>query len=176
MDVVLLDKNSIKIKGKNSSFVVDPASKMPKVSADAVLLLEDDREGLDATRVDDYRILLKGQGEYEVGGIKISGQKSDNSFIYSLDVDSLGILLGRTSALNKSHQEAKDYKVLILNVDSDIDQALITSFEARLIILYGEGADKKSGKTLGKGEVESVKKISVTNEKLPAEMQVIILG
>ena len=176
MDVVLLDKNSIKIKGKNSSFVVDPAAKMPKTAADAVILLEDDGEGYDVTRVDNYRVLLKGQGEYEVGAVKVSGQKSGNTFIYSLDVDSLGVLLGRTSALNKNHQEAKDYKVLILNVDSNIDQALITSFEARSIILYGDGVNKESGKALGKGEADNVKKISVTNEKLPAEIQVVILG
>lgn len=175
MDIVLLDKNSIKIKGKNASFVVDPASKMPKTNADAVIFL-DDGEEYDISRVDDYRVVFKSQGEYEVGGIKISGQKSGNTFIYSLDIDNLGVLLGRTSALAKNHQETKDYKVLILNVDSNIDQSLITSFEARLIILYGEGVSKESGKALGKGEAENVKKISVTSEKLPAEMQVVILG
>ena len=176
MDVALLDKNSIKIKGKNASFVIDPAAKMPKTNADAVIFLEDEGEGCDVTRVDDYRVILQGQGEYEVGGIKVSAQKSDNSFIYSLDVDNLGVLLCRTSVLNKSHQETRDYNVLILNVDSNIDQSLITSFEARLIILYGDGASKESGKVLGKGEAENVKKISVTNEKLPVEMQIMILG
>lgn len=174
MDVVLLDKNSIKIKGKNASFVIDPAAKMPKTNADAVILL-DDGDGYDVTRVDDYRVILKGQGEYEVGGIKVSGQKSGNTFVYSLDADNLGVLLGRTSVLAKNHQETKDYQVLILNVDSTIDQALITSFEARLIILYGEGASKESGKALGMAETETAKKVSVTNEKLPPEMQVMIL-
>jgi len=176
MDVVLLDKNSIKIKGKNASIVIDPAAKMSKTNADGIIFLEGDGEGYDITRIDDYRVILKGQGEYEVGGIKISGQKSADKYVYNLVVDNLDVFLSKTSVLNKSHQEIRDYKVLILNIDSNIDQSLITSFEANLIILYGEGASKESGKALGKGEVENAKKISVTNEKLPAEMQVMILG
>ncbi|MBI2031830.1 MAG: MBL fold metallo-hydrolase [Candidatus Levybacteria bacterium] len=176
MDVVLLDKNSIKVKGKNASLVVDPHVKTPKTNADAVIFLESFKEGYDASRVDEHRVVLEGQGEYEVGGIKIHGQKSDGKYVYSFHFDNINILLGKISALDKSLQESQDYQILILNVDSEINQSLITSFEANLLILYGEGASKENIKTLGKTESESLKKFSVVREKLPTELQVVILG
>lgn len=176
VEIALLDKNSIKIRGKNASLVIDPCAKMSKTNADAVIFLESAREGYDASRVDDYRVILEGQGEYEVGGIKIRGQKSNNKFVYSIHLDSMNIFLGKISALNKSHQEGQDYQVLILNVDSGIDQSLITSFEANLIILYGEDTDREAVKILGKAGSETLKKISVVKEKLPAEMQIILLN
>ena len=41
VDVSVLSKDSIKIKGRNSSFVIDPEVKIQKVSADAVIFLKD---------------------------------------------------------------------------------------------------------------------------------------
>ena len=56
VDVSILSKDSIKIKGKNSSFVIDPIAQIQKVSADAIVFLKDTEEGPAAERVTDYRV------------------------------------------------------------------------------------------------------------------------
>ena len=65
MDIAIVGNNSIKLKGKQVAFVVNPTKDMPKISADAVLLLNGDAN-IDLARVTDYRIVLDGPGEYEV--------------------------------------------------------------------------------------------------------------
>jgi len=177
VEIILLSKNSIKIKGKNASLVVDPFIKMPKTNADAVVFLENPKEEEhDPMRVEGHRVIINGPGEFEVGGIKIHGQKSEGKFVYSITLDNINIFLGKTSSLNKSHQEGRDYQMLILNVDSNLDQSLIAPFEANTIVLYGDRANEGGVKLLGKIEGEITKKFSAVREKLPTELQVVILG
>ena len=41
MDVSVLSKDSIKIKGRSSSFVIDPTAQIQEVGADAAVFLKD---------------------------------------------------------------------------------------------------------------------------------------
>ena len=172
MDVSFLDKNSIKIRGKNSSFIIDPTVKIQKVSADAVIFLKDIEERSAVERVTDYRVIVKGAGEYEVAGTRILGTKSDGNFLYSFGIDNISVFVARTSGLSKS-QETGDYNILILNVDCDFKDTMVTSFSPSTVILYGEKAAEAVG-MLGKKSSKS-QKFSVSADKLPMEMQVVLL-
>ncbi len=171
MDVTLLLKNSIKIKAKNASLVVDPTGQMKKTNADGILSLKSNGD-IDASKVEGFRVLIEGPGEYEIGGIRITTQALADKLIYSLDIGSIGVLLGNLSALGKT-QNGKAYKILILNSDLEIDQSIISSFESSVVILYGEMASVLA-KEFGK-EITSLQKFSVS-EKLPEEMEVVVLG
>ncbi len=172
VDVSVLSKNSIKIRGKNSSFAIDPEVKIQKVSADAVFFLKETGDESGVSRVTDFRVIIKGCGEYEVGGVRILITKSDGNFLYSLSVDGISILLARTSGLSKI-QEAGEYNILVLNVDSDFKDPMVTSFSPSAVVLYGEkAADAVAG--LGKTASKS-QKFSVSSDKLPLEMQVVLL-
>ncbi|OGH14783.1 MAG: hypothetical protein A3H50_03010 [Candidatus Levybacteria bacterium RIFCSPLOWO2_02_FULL_37_10] len=173
VDVTILDKQSLRIRGKNSSFVIDPGVEISKVAADAVLLLKDSKNDQGILRVTDYRVIIKGAGEYEVAGVRILVTKSDENFLYSLNVDNVGVLTARTSGLSKT-QEAGDYNILILNVDCEFKETMVTGFSPSAVLLYGEkseGALKMLGKKASKSQ-----KFSMSADKLPAEMQVIILS
>ncbi len=172
VDISILSKDSIKIKGKNSSFVIDPGAEISKVAADAVLLLKDSKNDQGISSVTDYRVIIKGTGEYEVAGVRILVTKSDENFLYSLNVDNVSVLTARTSGLSKT-QEIGDYNILILNVDSDFKDTMVTGFSPSVVLLYGEKAQEAS-KMLGKRASKS-QKFSVSADKLPMEMQVIIL-
>jgi len=172
VDVSFLDKNSIKIRGKNSSFIIDPTVKIQKVSADAVIFLKDIEERSAVERVTDYRVIVKGAGEYEVAGTRILGTKSDGNFLYSFGIDNISVFVARTSGLSKS-QETGDYNILILNVDCDFKDTMVTSFSPSTVILYGEKAAEAVG-MLGKKSSKS-QKFSVSADKLPMEMQVVLL-
>jgi len=175
MDVTLLSENSIKIKGKKAAFIVDPEKGMQKNNADAIILLKKDSP--DLTRVDDYRVIIDGPGEYEVGRVKISGIKSGEDTVYSLIVDNVEVLLGKVSALANIADKIQEHKVAILDVDLEIKESVITAVEPRLAILYGEKASE-GAKTLGKDEssIQRAKKISFNEDKLPEEMGVAVLS
>ena len=172
MDVAILDKESIRIRGKNSSFVIDPGVKIQKVSADAIAFLKD--TGIDAgvSRVTDFRVIIKGCGEYEVGGVRILVTKSDGNLLYSLSVDGISILLARTSGLSKT-QEAGEYNILVLNVDCEFKDTMVTGFSPSTVLLYGEKSSEAL-KMLGEKASKS-QKFSVSADKLPTEMQVVLL-
>ena len=172
VDVSILSKDSIKIKGKNSSFVIDPVAQIQKVTADAIVFLKDTEEMAAAERVTDYRIIIKGAGEYEVAGTRILGTKSDGNFLYSFNIDSMSVFVVRASGLSIS-QETGDYNILILNVDCDFKDTMVTGFSPGVVILFGEKA-QEALKMLGKEGGKS-QKFSISADKLPLEMQAVLL-
>lgn len=172
MDVTLLDKTSLKIKSKYANFIVDPFENLSKISSDAIIVLSDKT---DISRVIDYRVVIKAPGEYEVGGIKISGIDLEGSTVYGLTIDGIDVLLAKTSSISKISEKLKEYEIAILNVDSEINQSVVTALEPRIVVLYGEKA-KESAKAMGKESVEVLQKFSAVEGKLPEEMQIVVLS
>jgi len=184
VDIYTLDKNSIKIRSKHASFIVDPAKLGTKVSCDAVILLSNNN--IDLERVVDYRIIIDGPGEYEVNGVKVLGVKGDRGFVYSMGADGLSVIFGKSSEVSKISAKAgsasvhkeefnTECQIAILNVDDEFNQSIITALEPKIVILYGDNKES-AAKILGKGNIPPVKKVSLTKDKLPEEMEVVVLG
>lgn len=172
MDLTILDKNSIKIKGKKSSLVVDPTAKSPKTPANAVILLGKDGA---VDKVEGARLVVNDDGEYEVGGIKITGTSNlDSGVFYSLNVDNTQTILAKTSTIEKLTDTANEADVAILNVDSSLNESIIAALEAKVIVLYGEKASEGL-KALGKQDLASIRKVTVGREKLPEDSETQII-
>jgi len=172
MDLTILDKNSIKIKSKKSSLVVDPTQKSPKTPADAILFLGNSGA---VDRVEDFRLVVNDDGEYEVGGIKITGVSNlDSGIFYNLNIDNTQTILARTSTLEKLTDTANEAQVAILNVDSPLNEAIVASLEAKVIVLYGEKA-VEGLKALGKQDLKPTRKVTVGREKLPEDSETQIV-
>ena len=172
MEVALLEKTSLKIKSKSSNFVVDPFEKITKTAADAVIALT--KDGLDFSKISDFRVIIKSPGEYEVGGIKVSGIDIDGNTVYDLKIDNVAVILAKSSSLSKVSEKLKEYDVVICQVDGEVNQGVITALEPRVVIFYGENA-AEAAKSLGKESLAAMQKYSVTEDKLPEEMQVVVL-
>ena len=170
MDFQLLNNNSIRIKSKKASFVVDPVKEIGKTSADGVLSLS--KGVIDVSRVADSRIVISASGEYEVGGVKISGFAVEQGISYSINADNIFVVLGKVSNLKEAQDKTFSCQIALLNADED-PSAVVAKLEPKIVILYGE---KKSegAKALGK-DVSPVNKFSA-KDSFPAEMEVIILG
>lgn len=160
MEVALLSSDSLKIKGKKSSLVVDPKPKMPKTAADTILLLGGDS---DLSRVEEYRLVIKDDGEYEVGSIKITGQSKDSEIYYNLNVDSSQIILAKVSTLEKLSDTSNEAQIAILNVDSSLNESIVASLDASVVVLYGEKA-AEGLKSLGKNDLTPTKKYATGKE------------
>lgn len=173
MDVTLLSEGSLKIKGKKSSLVVDPKEKMPKTQADMVLLLENNH---DLSRVEEYRLVVEDDGEYEVGGVKVIAQgKEDKGILYNLSIDNVGVILAKVSTLEKLSDTSNEADLAILDVDSGLNEALVVSLEAKVIVLYGDKANEGI-KALGKNDISPTKKMTIAKDKLPEETQIVWLA
>ncbi len=171
MEIVLVSDTSIKIRGKNASIVVDPSSIKTKTQADAILLLE--KEQADTSKIEGSRVIIDGPGEYEIGGIKIAGFALVKSIAYELFVDGLQVFLSSQESLKDLGQN-RECPVVVVFSKWAVDVSQVTEMSPRIVVLYGPGA-KESVKAFGK-QVAPTSKITVTAEKLPAELEVYLLS
>lgn len=174
MDVTIISKDSLRIKGKHASFIVDPVSSMPKTPADFVVTLNPKKQ-ISLAKVDGVRVVISGQGEYEIGGIKIAVHAFENDLVYDVIVDGIDILLANAEGLKKAKEKIKESHVVLVNADNVIDESSVTAVSPSLVGLYGEKT-QESAKVLGKQDIKAVSKISYSLEKLPQEMEVVVLG
>lgn len=83
MEITYIGHSCFKIKDKTISLVIDPYNpkigyKLPKLSADVLLVTHDHFDHNYVEGVSDYRLLVDGPGEYEVGGCFIYGKSVDH--------------------------------------------------------------------------------------------------
>ena len=174
VDVSVLNKSSIKIRFRHATLVVDPASDTGKTTSDAIVLLNGTNS--DLSKVADYRIVISGPGEYEINGVKVAGVRIDNGFVYNIIGDGLSIVLGKTKEVSKLKEEfSATCQIAILNVDSEFTQAVLTGLEPKVVVLYGDNKDA-GAKILDKESISSLRKFSVSKDKLPEEREVVTLG
>lgn len=173
MDVMLLGKNSLRIKGKKASFIIDPASDLGKTETDFSIKLNNSSE-YSTAKLDGSRVDFSGPGEYEVGGIKISLIKANDERVGLFDVDGLTILTGSGAALEKVGEKVETADAVIVNATGEFDYSQLPTFEPKVLVVYGNNRDEVK-KALGK-EGEVVAKFSAAKDKLGDEMQFVLLG
>lgn len=174
MEITRLSQNSIKVKGKQASVVINP-EKSIKTSADAVLFSSSDASISNANGIEGQRLIIHGPGEYEIGGIKIRAYPGAQNVIYSLQIDSLDVLFCSAPDIAKAQDAIKESHCVVIAADEKADASAITKLSPQVVVLYGEKAEE-SAKALGKESVTPVAKYTTTLEKLPAEMETIVLS
>lgn len=170
MEIVLPAKNSLKIKGKHASFVVDS----PAYAKDFGETKQEKLEYKGGMRINADSVVIDGPGEYEIGGVKISGMRSDNDVLYNLNVDGIEILIGKLSTLEKQQHKLKEQDILVVYADSMTNASFVTSLASSVVIFYGEQA-KKIAEKFGKGNVTTMQKYTGVVGKLPQEVETVIL-
>lgn len=168
MEISVVAKSSLRIKGKNAVLSVDSTQ---KTDSNAVLFLEK-REGVAFS--EGSEVVISGPGEYETGGIKITGIKSEFDTAYSMTVDSVSVNVGKLSTLSKLQTKLKEANILIVSCDDSSDASFLSGLATSAIIFYGDKATE-AVKTLGQENVERMPKFVTTVDKLPAEVKTIIL-
>lgn len=182
MEVVLIAPNIIKIKSKNASFIVDPlltqdrksVKGFTKTAADAVLLLSGTPAQVDASRLEEIRLVTSGPGDYEVGGVKVSALLADSNLSYHLRVDSGEVAISKAENLKSLGDKIKECSILIVNAHKTADASHITAFSSLILIIYGEKAEELI-KTLGNDEFKKTSKVQITPDKMPQEIEVYLL-
>lgn len=170
MEIVLLAENGLKIKGKQSSLLLNSND----ASVFSAILSFDTNF---STPQKSPAVLINNPGEYEVGGIKITGLRSGGSggtTVFSLKIDGIEVLLGEIEAVEKIHQKLKEHNIVVLYVDKNMDASFVTGLAVNCVLFYGEKASEVL-KTFAKDNVQEMNKYQTTLEKIPSEMETILL-
>ncbi len=174
MDVAILSGNSIRVKGKNSTILINPSKSTSKTEADGIVKLWNFPDYSD-DKIDGNRIVISGPGEYEVGGMKTSGMKVDEELVAKIDADGVGVLVGSGKAIAKIGEKAEGADILVVNTDEDFNSAGLSTLEPNVILLYGLKKEEVA-KGLGKNTPETTSKFSASKDKLTEETQLFLLG
>jgi hypothetical protein len=169
MEVSYIAKTGLKIKGKQATIGVDPRD---KEGYNGVILLD---ESVDPQSVDVDSMIMQGPGEYEIGGIKISATRSGDNTVYSLNVDNVDVLVGKIAAIEKVQQKLKEHHLAVLCTDTVVDSSFATGLATNAVMFYGEKAPEVV-KNLTTETVKQMPKYQTTREKLPSEMETILLA
>lgn len=155
MEIQLISPDSIKIKGKNASVVFDPSS---KTEAEIVIATKA-VDTLSLDKVSNSRLVISGPGEYEAGGISVSGKRVKDKVIYTL-FESLKIAVVNSEVV-KDLPDDEDFDAVIVHVDSAFSDEVLGPISSKCTILYGDLAQAtiKSENTEKTNKV-SLKKVS----------------
>lgn len=174
MDIIHIEKNCIRIKGKTASFLLDPLPGIAKNSADAILFLNEDAQN-DISKIEGVRLIIKAPGEYEVGGVKISGIRTEDYLTYIMNIDGIEVFIGNGEAMQKIQEKVKECDVAIVITMAIVNGSFIAALSPKVLVLVGIGA-LGLAKALGKENTQAATKTQVTKEKLPDEMDVVVLA
>lgn len=211
MDIYWGGQALFRLKGKNATVIIDPYDpnftglKLPKdLTADVVLSSHAHEDHNNAGAVN-TAMVFKEPGEYEVGGVVITGINSfhDDSqgsqrgrnIIFHLMFDNLNIVhlgdLGQTKLTETQLAQIGEVDILltpvgsIYTIDAKAAATIASQLEPKIIIpmhykIEGlkfelEGVEGFL-KEMGTEGVVAQPKLSVTKEKLPEEPQVILLA
>ncbi len=171
MDITILAPESIKIKGKLASFIIQAGAVKGKNQADAIIFF--DRNPLDSSFAEGVRLAMSGPGEYEIAGVKVGGTKNTDTTVYYLSIDSMVVLAGKASGI-KGKDSLRDSDVACVYADSVVDTSALASLGAHVVIFYGPQA-KENVAALGKEAVASAK-YTIARDKLPVDLEVVLLA
>lgn len=169
MEIAIVPQSALRIKGKQMTLGVD---QVDKNNSRGTFLLHANPKNLHIPAED--HVLINGAGEYEVGGIKITGTRSNQQVLYSLNVDGVDVLLGKISGLDAMQHKLKEHNIVVVLCDEIVTASFLTSLASNVVIFYGEKAGEIS-QAFGKDNVKPMAKYSTTKDKLPQEVETIIL-
>jgi len=179
--------------------------KYPKVEADIVTISHDHPDHNAVGQVGGAPFVVSGPGEYEIAGVKIIGVASfhdekkgelrGKNTIYNIKIDGLWIChlgdLGQNELTDEQSEQIGQVGILLIpvggvyTIDAEEAAKIAASLEAKVVIpmhyanlasnLKLEPVDKFL-KEMGVEGAEPASKLSITNEKLPEELAVILLN
>lgn len=171
MEITSTSPTSLKLKGKHASLLINPHDKSAQVNA-AIVLGNIPSQDI---KVKEDVVVFKGPGEYEAGGIKVTGIKGDISTVFSINIDGVDIAVGNLSDLEKLHQKMKEHNIALILANEVHDASFATSIASNTIAFFGTQA-KTVADSFAKDEKKEVSKYQITAEKLPTEVETILLA
>lgn len=179
--------------------------KMPRVEADIVTISHDHGDHNNLAAVTGHSFVAIGPGEYEIKGVAFVGTASwhdskggserGKNTIFTFNIDGVSLChlgdLGQESLTDVQVDEIGQVDVLLIPVGNvyTIDAAtaakVVAQLEPRIVVpMHYKDPDLKLElepvenfiKEMGKENIEPQPKLTVTSDKLPEELEIVILS
>ena len=183
-----MSDNSLCLSGKGEKILVNPGKEVmgDKKHASRVVLFT--REELDFLGLNFGGVIIRGPGEYEVGGVEISGLDSDGggvAYLIGLDEVMMMVVDGSGGFLGKSlMDDVKGVDVMVVMVregEKVDDKALLAmakkwgvnylvpiGFESNDLEVLLDAVDRE--------DLQTVASLKVEKDSLPDGMEVVLLS
>ncbi|MFA6250944.1 MAG: MBL fold metallo-hydrolase [Candidatus Shapirobacteria bacterium] len=188
MEIRQIGQQTILLKGKKEGVVLDPDSQtnLGKINSRIVAF---SNSKLDFLGIDSQRVVLKGPGEYEVGGVEIGGYSAggkDTVYVFTIDgvtVATVGLLSETLTDKRRDRIESVDVLVVKLADEQKATDKEILSWVKKwganyLVVIDGDQEKKNLKRFLDSCDVEgqeAVDSLKVDKDELPDGMEVVIL-
>ena len=171
MEISVLPGNGLKIRNKQGVIAINPQGKLDQFNG--VVRIGSQSTG--SSVIEDGVITIDGPGDYEVAGFKITGTRNKSATLYTFLVDNVEVLIGSIQALSDAHQKLKEHHLLVIDADQNTDASFATGLASKAVLLYGDKASEVVH-TFAKEGVKEQSKYQATLEKLPPEMETVLLS
>jgi hypothetical protein len=169
MEIVLLKNQGVMVKSKSGSLGI---SARQKPEFNAILYLNDSPGSYVSEQTG---VVIGAPGEYEVSGIKVRGVRVEDQTVYMLLVNNVEVLVGTLKSLERVHSKLQESMVVLVEADVVTDPSFLTALAEHVIVFFGEQAQELANKYL-KDTVKTQAKIQIQKEKLPAELETVLLA
>lgn len=132
MEISKIADSSIKIKGKNASVVIDPVG---KVEAQIVIATKPE-DSLALDKVEGVRLVISGPGEYEAGGVSVTGKKVTGGMTYQI-FESNKIMFATSDSVGGVPDD-EEFDCLVIEVTSAFKEDSLGSINRKCTVLYGD--------------------------------------
>lgn len=180
MEITYFGQSSFRIRGKHATVVMDPCIPFPKhVTADIVTVSEDHPNHNATHQIEGTAYVVNGPGEYEIKGVGVIGRMIEKNTIYRIEIDGVSIVhlgdLNRTLSAEEV-DSLNGVDILMIPVNGSA-VPLINEIEPSVVIPMRYSRDDLAEflKETGKEGAAPQPKLTVTRDKLPEQMQVVIL-
>lgn len=186
MEIRLINNRTALIKGKNESVILNPTLeeiKSNKTNSRVVLVTEKkyDQFGLNGEKV-----IIRGPGEYEVGGIEVTGLSGgEGQTIYIITVDGVDVgVVGNLSVelTDKKIERVAEIDVLVVALGNMTNKTILKwakKWGANYVIPMNyedkEGAVKSFLDEADREDLEPVEVLKVEKDNLPEGMEIVVL-
>lgn len=163
MDISLVDHSTVRIKGKAAVVVVAPDG---SVSV--------------ADRAEENPFVVRGPGEYEIKGVGVIGMSAEKNTVYRIEIDGMSIVrVGPLEhPLTATQVDTLDGVDILMVSVSGGAASVISEVEPSIVIPLDHTPDgiRAFLKEIGKEDVVPQPKLSVTKDKIPEQMLVVVLS
>lgn len=188
MEIRFLGNQTIYIKGKKESVLINPAEHdgSSKLASRIVAFTN---KKFDSMGLSSEKVILRGPGEYEIGGVEvqgINGGEGDTVYVFTVDGVTVGVLGELKEALSDKKLEkiaSLDAMIISIKKNESITDKLILDWAKKwganyLIPVGYEEPNEDLTRFLDKADqegTEGIESLKIEKEELPEGMEVVVL-
>ena len=188
MKIRQVGENSVWLLAKDEKVLIDPTAELIEGKKYESRIILFSKQKLNFLGLDSQRVVVAGPGEYEVGGVDISGYDNNGeSVVYLLNVEGVTVVVvaaGKEKMEEKMIERIKGVDVMIVISKGEggveIKSLLSTAKKWGVNYFLPVGMKEEEMKTLldevDREDGQKEKELTVEKDNLPDGMKVVLLG